>query len=427
MKRTALLALAALLLTPLSALAAADTQSPFMRGALAPALQPFVDNQVISGAVALVADKDKVLDVATVGFASLNTKAPMREDTMFWLASITKTFTATALMTLVDDGKVNVDDPVEKYLPEFKGQQVADATDKTKAHPPKHPMTIKELLTHTSGIIGPNDPPIKRNNVLKEDAEQYGRAPMKWEPGTKYEYNNSGINTAGRIIEVVSGMPYGDFVKQHLLDPLGMTDTTFWPDEKQAPRLAMPSRFNQDKSALEDLPDHPDKAWLDQPPNVPHVPLPVRLYLGDALRAYRNHYAWPAGGLFSTAPDLAKFGQMMLNRGVSHGKRLVSEASFKRMTTVEPAAVPVKPQPSIGLGWFVTLRDTEGPAAGSFGHNGARGPVISADPTHQLVMILLIESMDIHQRGQPSGDAQKKLRTAFFKAAVERYGKPPSR
>ena len=117
-----------LLLAPLRA---ADAPPPSMRGTLAPALQPFVDNQVIAGAVALVANKDKVLDVATVGFASLGTKAPMREDTMFWLASITKTFTATALMTLVDDGKVNVGDPVEKYLPKFKGQQVTDATDKT--------------------------------------------------------------------------------------------------------------------------------------------------------------------------------------------------------------------------------------------------------------------------------------------------------
>jgi CubicO group peptidase (beta-lactamase class C family) len=222
-------------------------------------------------------------------------------------------------------------------------------------------------------------------------------------------------------------MPYGDFVKQRLLDPLGMTDTTYWPDEKQATRLAVTSRFNKEKSALEDIPNNPDKAWLDQPRNIPHVPLPLRAYLGDAIRAYPNRYAWPAGGLFSTAPDLAKFGEMMLNRGVSHGKRFVSEASFKRMTTVTPNDIPMRPQPSIGLGWFVTLRDTEGPAAGSFGHNGARGPVISVDPTHQLVMILMIESIDIHQRGQPPGDAQRKLRTAFFKAAVEKYGKPANR
>ena len=425
MKHTITL-LTTLLLMPLFPLHAAEALQDSTRGTLTLALQPFVDNQIISGAVVLVADKEKVLDVMTVGFASLSTKMPMREDTMFWLASITKTFTATALMTLVDDGKVNVDDPVEKYLPEFKGQQVTDATDKTKTHPPKHPMTIKELLTHTSGIIGPNDPPIKRNNVLKEDVEQYGAAPMKWEPGTRYEYNNSGINTAGRIIEVVSGMPYGDFVKQRLLDPLGMTDTTFWPDEKQVARLAMTSRFNKEKSALEDLPNKPDKAWLNQPLNVPHVPLNVRTYLGDALRAYPNHYAWPAGGLFSTAHDLAKFGQMMLSHGVSNGKCLVSEASFKRMTTVAPSAVPMNPKSSIGLGWFVKPNDNEGPAAGSFGHNGARGPEMWVDPTHQLVMILLIESMDIHQRGQPPGDAQKKLRAAFFKTAVERYGRPAS-
>ncbi|MCX7006910.1 MAG: serine hydrolase [Kiritimatiellaeota bacterium] len=416
MKR--LSALIVLLLMPLVALCAAEPP----RGPLASALQPFVDRQIIAGAVMLVADKDKVLAVETVGYASLNTKAPMWADSMFWLASITKTFTATALMMLVDEGKVNVDDPVEKYLPEFKGQPVADAADKTRRHPPQHPVTIKELLTHTSGLVGPNDPPIKRTNMLKEDVEQYAAAPLKWEPGTKYEYNNSGINTAGRIIEVVSGLPYGQFIQQRLLAPLGMTDITFWPDAKQAARLALTSQLNKEKSALEDLPNKLDEAWLKQSSNA--VPLVMRIYLGDALRAYPNRYAWPAGGLFSTASDLAKFGQMMLNGGVHHGQRLVSAAAFKRMTTIAPSAVPMKPEPSIGLGWFVKPHDDEGLAAGSFGHNGARGPVLFVDPTHQLVMILLIESSDIHLLGQPRGSEQKNLRTAFFRAAIEKYGKP---
>lgn len=389
---------------------------PPAHGAFAANLQPFVDEHCISGAVALVANQERVLDVTTVGFSSLATKAPLREDSLFWLASISKTFVATAMMMLVDEGKVSIDDPVEKYLPEFKGQLV---TDKKGNHPPQHPMLVKELLTHTSGIIGPNDPPIKKNSDLADDIRQYAAAPLKWEPGTKFEYNNAGINTAGRIIEVVSGLSYGDFIQQRILDPLGMHDTTFWPDAKLAARLAQTSQWDKEKSLLEDIPNKPDQVWLNQK----QVPLPLRVYMGgEALRAYSNHYAWPAGGLFSTAGDLVKYGQAMLNRSVINGRRLVSEAGFKRMTTQEPCTSGIKPMPGIGLGWFVALNDNEGVAAGSFGHHGARGPVLWVDPTHKLVALLLYESMDIQTRG----DAKHRLEKTFFHAAVEKYGRPKS-
>ncbi|WP_395741869.1 serine hydrolase domain-containing protein [Prosthecobacter sp.] len=383
-------------------------------GAFAAKLQPFVDEHYVSGGVALVADAGRVLDVTTVGRSSLSTKAPLREDSVFWIASISKTFVATAMMMLVDEGKVNVDDPVEKYLPEFKGQLVAD---KKGNHPPRHPMRVKELLTHTSGIIGPNDPPIQKHNDLADDIRQYASAPLKWEPGTKFEYNNAGINTAGRIIEVVSGMAYGDFIRQRLLEPLGMSETTFWPGEKLAARLAQTSQWNKEKSVLEDVPNKPDKAWLEQK----QVPLPMRMYLGgEALRAYPNRYAWPAGGLFSTAGDLAKYGQAMLRGSVVNGKRLVSEASFQRMTTLEPCMEGIQPAPGIGLGWFVTKNDSDGVPLGCFGHHGARGPVLWVDPVNKLVLILLYESMDLQTRG----DAKRRIEKAFFQAALEKYGKP---
>lgn len=383
------------------------------RGAFAAKLQPFVDEHFISGAVALVANQERVLDVTTVGYSSLSTKSPMKEEAVFWLASISKTFVATAMMMLVDEGRVNVDDPVEKYLPEFKGQLVKD---KAGNHPPQHPMLVKELLTHTSGIIGPNDPPIKKNLDLADDIRQYAAQPLKWEPGTKFEYNNAGINTAGRIIEVVSGMAYGDFIKQRILEPLGMSDTTFWPDDKLAARLAQTSQWDKKESVLEDIPNTPDAVWLKQKV----VPLPVRVYMGgEALRAYPNHYAWPAGGLFSTAGDLAKYARAMLNGSEVNGKRLVSEASFKRMTTLEPCTTGIKAAPGIGLGWFVTRNELDGVGTGSFGHHGARGPVFWVDPVHKLVGILLFESMDLHTRG----DAKSRFEKTFFREAVERYGK----
>ena len=417
-----ILAIIALLLVRPATLHAADVAERPMHGTLAPVLQPFVDDHVIAGAVVIVANKDKILDLESVGCASVGTKAPMQTDSLFWLASMTKSFTASALMMLADEGKLNVDDPVEKYLPEFRGQQVAETTDKTRLHLPKHPITIKELLTHTSGIVGPNDPPIKRTHVLKDDVAQYSAMPLKWEPGTKYEYNNSGINTAGRIIEVVGGMPYAEFMQKRLLEPLGMKETTFWPTEAQVRRLARTTKLNADKSGLEDLAFKFDKSLLDKTSGDLRPPVGLLSDYGAMIPTYEKRYAWPAGGLFSTAGDVARFCQMILRGGVSQGKRLLSAEAVKRMTSNQTGNISVNAQEACGLGWFVKLRPDEGPCVGSFGHRGARGPVMWVDPNKQLVMVLLIESWDIHLVGQPRGAEQKKLCASFFRSAVEKYG-----
>jgi CubicO group peptidase (beta-lactamase class C family) len=317
--------------------------------------------------------------------------------------------------------KVNLDEPVEKYLPEFKGQQVAEA--QAAPHPPAHPIIVRELLSHISGIIGPNDPALKHTYVLKEDTAQYGAAPLKWEPGTKYEYNNSGITIVGRIVEVASGMPYGEFVKQRILDPLGMTETTYWPDEKLAARLAQTSQFNKEKGALEDLPNKLDKEWLEQPAGRPHVPLFMRTYNGDALKIYATHYAWPAGGLFSTARDIVKFGQMLLNGGTSHGQRYLSADAVQSMTSNQNGNITVGPKVTYGLTLMIKSHPEEGLSTGSFGHIGARGPVLFIDPHQGLVLILLSESSDIQTRGEPRGTEQSNLRSSFFRAAIEKYGR----
>src|SRR6185437_11866890 len=153
--------------------------------------------------------------------------------------------TGAALMMLVDEGKVSLDDPVEKYLPEFKGQQVVESDG--SLHPPKHPITVREIMCHTSGLIRANDKSLKRTQSLAENVAEIARHPLLREPGTKYEYNNCGINTGGRIIEVVSGMPYADFMQKRLFDPLGMKDTTFWPNAEQASRLAHTARRNKER------------------------------------------------------------------------------------------------------------------------------------------------------------------------------------
>src|SRR6187431_3084199 len=153
-------------------------------------------------------------------------------DAMFWIASMSKAITAAGLMVLVDEGKVALDDPVEKYLPEFKGQMVV--AEKNDAHmllrKPAHPITVREVLSHMSGL--PFSAAIEKPTLdglpLAAAVRSYAMSPLQTEPGTAYQYSNAGINTAARIIEVVSGMKYEDFMQQRLFDPLGMKDTTFW-------------------------------------------------------------------------------------------------------------------------------------------------------------------------------------------------------
>jgi len=155
-----------LLLALSGALCAAEAPKP-----LKPVLQSFVDQNIAPGVVALVANKDGVLALDTAGYASLAKKSPMREDTVFWIASMSKSLTGAALMMLVDEGKVSLDDPVEKYLPEFKGQQVKE-TDGT-LHPPKHPITVREIMSHTSGMVLASDKGLKSTQVLKDDVVEY--------------------------------------------------------------------------------------------------------------------------------------------------------------------------------------------------------------------------------------------------------------
>ena len=221
-------------------------------------LQPFVDDGTTAGVVVLAADKDKVLSCDAVGYQDLAAKTPMRADSLFWIASQSKPITATALMMLVDEGKVNVDDPVEKYLPEFHGQMVVAEQDAnhTLLKPPAHPITVRNVLTHTSGLppTSPVENPTLDALPLRVAVRSYAMNPLRFEPGSKYEYSNAGINTAGRIIEVVSGLPYEEFLRQRLFAPLGMTDTTFWPDAEQLKRLAKSYAPNQARTGLIEVP-----------------------------------------------------------------------------------------------------------------------------------------------------------------------------
>ncbi|MGH7144416.1 MAG: serine hydrolase domain-containing protein [Planctomycetota bacterium] len=355
-------------------------------GELRALLQPFVANGSVAGAVTLVANRDRILSVETLGFADRAKRKPMRADTVFWIASQTKPITATLLMMLVDEKKLRLQDPVEAYLPIFKNQWLAvKKTDRQiTLRKPRHPVTIRELLSNTGGMAFSSamEQPTLDGLSLKDAAGSYALTPLEFEPGSKYAYANAGFNTVGRIIEVVAGQPYEQFLEQRLLRPLGMKDTSFRPSAAQVARLAKAYKPAQDQKSLEET-------------RIGQLYYP----LSDQRR-----HPFPAGGLFSTAADVARFCQMMLRRGAWGGKRYLSEAAVRTMIRRHtPQTVPE----NYGLGFSLE--------PSGFGHGGALSTNMRIDVRRGLVLVFLVQ----HAGYPPGGE---KCRETFFKQAPEIFG-----
>jgi CubicO group peptidase (beta-lactamase class C family) len=357
---------------------------------IAAALQAFVDRHALAGAVTLVASKDKIRCLQAVGFGDIAGKRPMRIDDIFWIASQNKPITCTALMMLVDEGKVSVEDPVEKYLPEFTKQMLIVEQDEEHVllRKPDHPIKVREILSHTSGLAfsTPMEAPTLDYLPLRDSVRSHAIMPLQYAPGTKYQYSNGGTNTAGRIVEVVSGMPYEDFMSKRLFDPLGMADTTFWPSEAQIQRLAKTYKPNADKTNMEET-------------TIGQMKYP----LSD-----RSRYPFPAGGLFSTAYDCARFCMMILNGGVLDGKRYTSEVSIKQMTSRQTAE---SIKDSYGFGWGVGASD------GTFGHGGAHATNMSIDPRRGIVTVYLVQHAGFPLDGDKSHAAFKQLAEETYAGA----------
>jgi CubicO group peptidase (beta-lactamase class C family) len=358
-------------------------------------LQKFVDDRVIAGAVTLVSRHGQIASLEAVGYADLEKKTPMRADHLFWIASMTKPITATAVLMLRDDDRLSVEDPVEKYLPEFKGQWMISQKSDTQLTlvRPSRPITLRDLLTHTSGL---GDVPSPRPDAsLAELVMAYSQTPLRFEPGSRWEYSNAGINTLGRIVEVVSRRPFAVFLQQRIFTPLGMKDTTFWPTPAQARRLAKSYQPAEGGAGLETTPIFFVKGELTDRTRTPS----------------------PAGGLFSTASDLGRFYQMILDGGTYRGKRLLSRDGIDRM--VRPQTGELKAGftegMSFGLGWGVVKQPTGVTAMlspGSYGHGGAYGTQGWVDPAKEMVLVLMIQRAKL-----PNADASE-IRRAFQAAAV---------
>jgi CubicO group peptidase (beta-lactamase class C family) len=361
--------------------------SPPALACISERMRRFVDDRETAGAVTLVATPDRIVHLDATGKADIASDRTMRPDTIFWIASMTKPITATAVLMLQDEGKLSVEDPVEKYIPEFSRLMTADG------EPAR--VTIRHLLTHTSGM-GEISPDEARNiKDLTGVIPLYVARPVRFEQGTKWVYCQSGINTAARIVEVVSGSPFDVFVDRRLFRPLGMKDTTFYLTEEQLPRLATSYRRTK-KGELE--------------------PAELRILYGKGPTS-RDRFPAANGGLFSTAPDYARFCRMILNGGELEGRRYVKPESVKLMTSVQTGTLKTgfTDGNGWGLGWCV-VREPQGATAmlspGTFGHGGAYGTQAWIDPAKKRIDILMIQRSDF-----PNSDASA-VRRAFQEAAA---------
>jgi CubicO group peptidase (beta-lactamase class C family) len=367
-------------------------------------LQPFVDGHALAGAVTLVSSADRTVSLEAVGYSDVGAKTPMTTDNLFWIASMTKPMTATALMMLVDEGKVHLDDPVEKYLPEYRNQLLTEKD----AHlvvikKPEHRVTVRNVLSHTGGLVGQSPQQKHWDEVpLRTATVTYGRSLLQYEPGTKYLYSNTGINTVGRIVEVASGMPYEKFMERRLFDPLGMKDTTFWPSEEQVKRVAKSYKPNAKRDGLEEIP-------------ITQLTYPL---------TDRKRQPYPAGGLFSTAADVAVFCRMILNGGVHNGRRLVSEASVRAMTSTQTGTLlnQGKGEHGYGFGWSTAKysHGDSGPVIpGTCGHGGAYATNMSIDPERRLITVFMVQHDGFGNGGEQIMPTFQKATDSLFAKSKE--------
>ena len=340
-------------------------------------MQAFADQKSAAGYVMLVAHEGKVVLHEAVGLRDVASGAKMTQDAIFKIASMTKPITATAVMMLAEEGKLSPVDMVETHLPEFRGQKMllSQDGDQVTLGPPARPITIRDLLTHTSGMPGGGPEGAKslfltRDRTLAEAAALYSQLPLSFEPGSKWQYSNTGIATLGRIVEVVSGMPYEEFLRTRIFEPLGMKDTEFYPSTDKRGRVA---------------PVYESVDGKLKPGNIPLV-WPAQLYPA------------PEGGLHSTASDLVRFYQMFLNGGELDGVRIVSPSTVEVMTRNHTGDLTAGFAPGMGFGFGWTLvRNAAGTARGNsigtYGHGGAWRTYAFIDPVKKLIGVLLFQKI----------------------------------
>lgn len=319
------------------------------------ALQQYVDSGRLPGAISVLYNNG-IQETCCIGYADPRTKRPITMDDAFMQCSQTKGFCGVTIAKLVEEGKISLDDPVSKYLPEFSTLWVLDGkTDSTMTlHKAKNVLTVRMCLNHTGGF--PFECSAKRKDVrgggwsggapIRQVASIAAESPIMFEPGTKALYSNTGIDIGAAVVETVTGMKWEKYLKETVLDPLGMKDTWFWPTDKQIENKI--ELFNiKDGQPSEWLEENP---WEQRPYNDSHV------------------FASAGAGLWSTANDQLKFYKMLMNLGVGdNGVRILKEETVKSILAVStrPAGLG-----DYSLGLTAPVVDSED---AWFGHGGAWG------------------------------------------------------
>ena len=339
----------------------------------------------ITGAVMLVARTGQVAYVDVAGTMDKEGRRPMRRDSVFRLASMTKPVVGVAVMMMLEEGRLRLDDAVSKYIPEFKGQRVAVLEQAgADGKPPRfhtvaaeRDITIKDLLTHTSGLSsGPMGQSEARKvrrtptDTLATYIPRLGATPLEFQPGSRWMYSPSdGIDVLARVVEIVSGTPMNVFLKQRIFDPLDMPETSHYPTDTQMPRLVTAYRMG-------------DEGMVETQ---------------NSLSMSSKVYFAGGGGLVSTVDDYSHFAQMLASGGAFDGKRLLSPRTVRLMASVHiPSTLPGR---VAGEGYGLSVRVIENAIAGnhrisngSFGWSGAYGTHFWVDPVEEIVAVMMIQT-----------------------------------
>ena len=358
------------------------------------AMREIVKNQDVAGMVWMLAKDAKVVTLESAGFARLDDQIPMRKDTLFRIYSMTKPVTGVALMILHEQGLWKFDDPVSKFIPEFKDLQVMESFDekKTSLVPMNREPTMRELLNHSAGFgygLRGDDPVnnayrqkrVLASSDLTELVDKVAQIPLLSQPGEQWYYSIA-VDIQGYIVEKLTGMSYGSFLEEHIFEPLKMTDTSFFVKQEDQPRFAEIHNWDSERNRLVQRPHRQDRpSYLD----------PSRLESGG-------------GGLVSSTHDYARFLQMLVNEGSLEGARILTPESVRIMRTnslrdeLDIRGGPERPgQAGVGFGVdFAVIYDPElanspqGP--GTYYWSGAAGTWFWIDPSKDMFWIGMIQA-----------------------------------
>ncbi|MDT8429845.1 MAG: serine hydrolase domain-containing protein [Pseudomonadales bacterium] len=379
------------------------------------AMQDLVDQGLLAGVVTMVARDSKIVHFESVGYRDIESGDPMSNDALFRIYSMTKPITGVALMTLYEEGKFRLADPVEKYIPQLKGLKVAagvDADGNLLTEEADHPMTIRELMSHTGGLtygifsqskvdeMYVEADMLNTDSTLEDMINKLADIPLRQQPGTQWHYSVS-VDVQGYLVEVLSGQRFDEFLQERLFEPLGMHDTGFYVTPEKASRFAQVYGYDENGNLVAQEGFGGAQNWLE----------PVNFLSGG-------------GGLVSSAMDYMRFSQMVLNGGELDGVRILSPMTVALMQRNQlPRGMPDNilgaPGTVFGLDFAVTANPVEAEtySKGEFYWGGAAGTWFWIDPVEDLVFVGMIQ-----QFGSLRPDVRSLARRLTYQAIMEPRG-----